>query len=224
MKLLLINPYDYKTVQSNPGLLSLLRVLENKQIDYALTVSGAAIKDGFKYVEMPEKPGDPGVERAGYLNSRQVMNDLTHLVAIDPEGAIIAMRLLDLSKKQDIRCSYISYEILFKNEIASPWEQQLKESDLAYLRLCREVLIQDEVRGRIFLNEVGMELDLHYAPIAPLQYLGKNPNRDISRKGFGLPLDKKILVYSGSLEPYAKPEWWITIAENLPKNYIFMLM
>jgi len=223
MKLLIINPYDYKTVQSNPGLLSLLRILENKHIDYSLTVSGATINDGFKYVEMPQKPGDPGIERATHLNSRQVMNDLTHLVAVDPEGAVIAMRLLDLSKRRGIRCSYISYEILFKDEIILPWEQQLKEADLAYLRLCKEILIQDNVRGRMFLDEMGMNLGLHYAPIAPLQYFGKSPNRDVIRKTLGLPLDKTILVYSGSFEPYAKPDWWVKIAENLPKNYVFIL-
>jgi len=58
MNLLLVNPYDYRTVQSNPGLLSFLHVLESEKIPYAMTVPGPVSRDGFKYLEMPANTVD----------------------------------------------------------------------------------------------------------------------------------------------------------------------
>lgn len=222
MKLLLLNPYDYKTVQSNPGLLSFLHVLENEKISYAMTIPGPASNDGYKYIEMPANLADVNINHAALLASRVNTNDLTHIVAMDPEGAMTAVRLLDVVRKPDIRCSYVSYEILFSDEIVYANEKTLKEFDLAWLRRCREVLIQDEVRGRMFLKEIGLHPQLYYAPVSPHAYLGANPERDTIKQGLGLPLDKKILIYSGSLAPYAKPDWWIKIAELLPDDYIFL--
>jgi hypothetical protein len=222
MNLLLINPYDYKTVQSNPGLLSLLRVLEIEQVPYEMTVAGPAGKDGFKYLEMSGDLVDTGSNHAEYLYELMTSRNFTHLIAIDPEGATIALRLLELAGDREFHCSYISYEILFRDETVSAREQRLKERDLAYLKRCREVLIQDKVRGQMFLDEVGLDLPLYFAPVAPLQFLGTNASKDDVKKGLGLPLDKKILIYSGSLSPYAKPDWWIRIAEGLTQDYIFL--
>lgn len=222
MKLLLVNPYDYKTVQSNPGLLSLLHVLEREKTDYAMTVPGSAPADGFRYLEVPEKLMDVDTNNVGYLKSRIDPAKLAHVIAIDPEGAMTAVRLLEIINRPDIRRSYISYEILFGDEIVYANEKKLKEFDLAWLRQCREVLIQDEVRGRMFREETGLDHQLFFAPVSPHEYLGPHPDRDTLKKGLGLPLDKKILIYSGSLAPYAKPDWWIEIAELLPDDYLFL--
>lgn len=222
MNILLINPYDYKTVLSNPGLLSLLHVLKGERIRYAMTVVGSALDTEFNYIEMPEKLIDTDTNAVSALLARIKPQELTHIIAIDPEGAMVAMRLLESIKRMDIRCSYISYEILFSDEIIFAKEQKLKEYDLAYLRLCKEVLIQDEVRGEMFRKEKGLDLKLHYAPVSPHLYLGKSQNKDVIKRGLGLPLDKKILIYSGSLAPYAKPDWWIKIAEVLPQDFIFL--
>jgi hypothetical protein len=224
MNLLLINPYDYRTVQSNPGLLSLLHVLEAEKIRYAMTVPGPVFPDGFKYVEMPANTMEVEANNVAQLRSRLSIDELTHIIAIDPEGAMVALRLLEMINRRDIRCSYISYEILFKNEIIFTQEQRLKEFDFAFLRLCREVLIQDEVRGEMFRRETGFDGDLFHAPVSPHQYLGANPDRDAFRKSLGLPLDKKILIYSGALDAYAKPDWWVEITECLPESYIFLFI
>jgi glycosyltransferase involved in cell wall biosynthesis len=222
MNILLINPYDYKTVQSNPGLLSLLHVLEKMQIPYAMTVAGPVAHDGFKYVEMPESLLDTENNAISQLLSRIAIDKLTHVIAIDPEGAMVAMRLRDAGGARSIRWSYISYEILFRDEIVFSREQKLKEYDLAYLRLCREVLIQDEMRGQMFNREMGADFKQFHAPVSPHRYLGRSPDRDAIKKALGIPLNRKILVYSGSLAPYAKPDWWIRIAETLPQEYIFL--
>jgi glycosyltransferase involved in cell wall biosynthesis len=223
MNLLLINPYDYRTVQSNPGLISLLKVLEKEKINYAMTVLGTAPADGFKYIEMPEDLLNADVNNIDCLRALIKTNDLTHIAAIDPEGAMLAIRLLDSINRSAIHCSYISYEILFSDEIILPWEKKLKEYDIAYLRICKEVLIQDEVRGDMFCKEVGFDVNkLYYSPVSPLQYVGRSSSKNAIRNRLGLPLDKKILVYSGSFSPYAKHDWWIRIAEALPDNYVFL--
>jgi hypothetical protein len=225
MNILLINPYDYKTVQSNLGLISLLQVLDKEKIEYAMTVVGPAINDGFNYIEVPESLINTETNNVDYLKPRINVNELTHIIAIDPEGAMVAMRLLEVVHKENIHCSYISYEILFGDEIAQPIEKKLKEYDLAYLGRCKEVLIQDELRGRIFCKEVGHGFEkLFYAPVSPLQYHGNNSDKPALRKKFGLPVDKRILIYSGSFSPYAKNDWWVRIAETLPENYIFLIM
>jgi len=224
MNLLLINPYDYRTVQSNPGLLSFLHVLETEKIRYAMTVPGPVVRDGFKYIETPENILDTETNNIGNLASRVTTNELTHVIAIDPEGAMTAMRLLETINRRDVRCSYISYEILFRNEIIFPKEQKLKEFDLAYLRLCKEVLIQDSLRGEMYRRETGFNGSLFFAPVSPHEYLGAPPDKASLRKTLNLPLDKKLLIYSGALDAYAKPDWWIEIAECLPENYIFIFI
>ena len=222
MNILLVNPYDYKTVQSNPGLLSLLQVLEKERISYVMTVAGSFPDDGFKYTEIPEKLMSLDANSLERIKSHLNIIELTHIIAIDPEGAMVAMRLREVIHRKDIHYSYISYEILYSDEIIFPHEQKLKEYDLAYLRLCKEVLVQDEVRGKMFCKEVGIDFTLFYAPVSPHQYLGRGRNRNAIKRELGLPLDKNILIYSGSLAPYAKPDWWIKIAEILPNNFIFL--
>ena len=219
MKILIINPYDHKTTQSNPGLLSILQVLDQQQIRYALTISGPAPREDSRYLLLPEDPAN----LVAHLNARLDLARLTHLVAIDPEGASLAYQLLASLNGKDLCCSYISYEILFRNEMVFNTEVNMKQQELAYLHQCASVLIQDEVRGRMFCDETGFDYGkLSYAPVAPMDYIGKSAHRDQIRTSLGLPLDKKILVYTGSLSAYAKHDWWIRIAEVLPEDYIFL--
>jgi hypothetical protein len=219
MKILIINPYDQKTTQSNPGLLSVLQLLDRQRIDYAISVAGPAFGNDPRHIALPQDPAAAISQLAAHINTHKSM----HLVAIDPEGAALAQQLLASLNAHDLPCSYISYEILFRNEMVSNSEVQMKEQELAYLRHSSSVLIQDEVRGRIFCDETGFDSGkLFYAPVAPLAYLGKSAQPDQVKAGLGLPPDKKILIYTGSLSAYAKPDWWIRIAENLPEDYIFL--
>lgn len=222
MNILLINPYDYKTVQSNPGLLSLLHVLKSESIDYAITIVGPVPSQDFNYVAVPESLLDDATNDVQALVAAVNVDLLTHVIAIDPEGSLVAVRFLGAIGRESIRCSYISYEILFAEEILFQREKTLKEHDLAYLRLCTSVLIQDEMRGEMFRREAGLDVSMHFSPVSPHTYLGQSADKEQTKRALGLPLDKKILIYSGSLYPYAKPDWWIEIAEQLPKDFIFL--
>jgi glycosyltransferase involved in cell wall biosynthesis len=221
--LLLLNPYDYNTVQSNPGLLALLHVLDTEKHRYAMTVAGRCATHGSNLLELPEKLLDTGSYDAELLRSTIRLDDFTHLVAIDPEGAMLATRLLDTFGKTGIDCSYISYEILFSDEVLTADERRLKEYDTAFLQRCSSVLIQDETRGSMFNHEHGRNFRHFYSPVAPIRYLGKPGARTGIRTAVGIPPDRKILVYSGSLSPYAKHDWWIRIAETLPSEFVFLI-
>jgi len=137
---------------------------------------------------------------------------------------MVAMRLLEMIGRRDVSCSYVSYEILFKNEMVFATEQKLKEFDLAYLRLCKETLIQDEVRGDMFRRETGFGGDLFYAPVSPHQYLGAVPDRVTQKKALNLAVGQEDSDLLRRVDAYAKPDWWIEIAERLPEDYLFLFI
>jgi len=140
---------------------------------------------------------------------------ISTLLAVDPLGVIIGGRIKKLFCRK-LHLSYISFEIFFKEELTGHY-LALKEKEIFYAAFVDSLLIQDEKRKNLLLQENRMTLsdeNIALVPVSPMKIEVKNAI-DIHRQ-LNIPPEKKLAVYSGSVG-----EWCGTqaIIEAFDKGY-----
>jgi hypothetical protein len=138
------------------------------------------------------------------------------LLAVDPLGIITGGRLKKLLR-QKIHLSYLSFEIFFKNELTTIYYKKLKEKEIYYSNIIDSLLVQDEKRKELLLQENKISLSddkIILVPVSPMKFEIRE-KVDIHEK-FSISRNKKLAVYSGSTG-----EWCGTraIIEAFDKGY-----
>jgi hypothetical protein len=121
------------------------------------------------------------------------------IVGVDPWGISVADRLNRWAKKPLV---YMSFEIMFGDEMVSTAERDLKQLELAACRRTSLVLIQDEERAEAFCRETSIaDNKILMVPVAPpLQEVNRS---DYLRKALKIPAGKRVVLYCGNLESWA---------------------
>ncbi|HEV8438046.1 MAG TPA: hypothetical protein VGT40_08130 [Methylomirabilota bacterium] len=121
------------------------------------------------------------------------------LVGVDPFGITLANRL---KERTSAPLAYISFEILFEDELGTSAERALFEMERAACRRTSLVLLPDEERARLFCRERAVSRQqVVIAPVAPAPQ--RVPRSDDLRGMFGLPASARIVLYCGALERWA---------------------
>ncbi len=124
--------------------------------------------------------------------------DIKTLLAVDPMGLIAGGRVKRILGKK-IHLSYLSFEIFFKDELKGHY-LHLKEKEIFYSKYIDSLLIQDEKRRDLLLNENHITLNsekIALIPVSPMK-IEILEKIDIRTK-LNIPLNKKLVVYSGSV-------------------------
>jgi len=125
-------------------------------------------------------------------------NRITTLLAVDPLGMIIGGRIKRFFRYK-IYVSYLSFEIFFKEEL-NGYYLKLKNKEILYSQRANSLLIQDEKRKELLLEENRMVLPdekIFLIPVSPLHI--DIPVRPDTHQFFSIPRNKKLAVYSGSV-------------------------
>lgn len=152
-----------------------------------------------------------------YLEIRRIIREkrIKTLLAVDPLGLIIGGRIKRIFRMK-VHLSYLSFEIFFKNEL-SGYYLKMKEKEISYSQYIDSLLTQDTRRKELLLEENNISISdnqIALVPVSPLKIDVKD-KPDLHRK-FGIPKEKKLAVYSGSVG-----EWCGTkaIIEAYDKGY-----
>lgn len=116
----------------------------------------------------------------------------------------------------------LSYEIFFLNEAS---EKDDIRRVLNIKEACKAVdfiIIQDSLRKKLLFEEYEIDAPCIYMPVA-----GENivpfQRSTLLHKLCGIPEDKKILLYMGSLGAWAKTDWLVSKASSLPSPWVLVI-
>lgn len=131
----------------------------------------------------------------------KVKNKIDTMICVDPMGLVIAGRI---SKLIRLRLIYASFEIFFKEEFTIPRKKVIKDLELIYSKYADMILIQDEGREKLLreVNNFRKDAIFKRIPVSPVPVNIVNNSHDIYAK-LSIPADKKIIIYSGTLEKWS---------------------
>lgn len=137
------------------------------------------------------------------------------LIGVDPFGLITADRLAPWTQAP---LAYVSFEMIFEDELRTRVERALLEMEHAACRRVALVLSPDVERAELFCREHSFPLDrVVTAPVAPPP--ADVPKSSILRDMFGIPAGARIVLYAGALEEWACPEEMAAMVAHWPEAY-----
>jgi len=141
------------------------------------------------------------------------------VVGVDPHGIILADALNGWAKKPLV---YISFEILFGDDVDSDRDEELMRLERAACLHSSLVLIQDEERAQAFCRETAFPCaGVVTVPVAPPpQHVGKS---DFLRKAIGIPPDRRIVLYCGNLQSWASRDELEEMVSYWPDDYCLVI-
>ncbi|MBK9228717.1 MAG: hypothetical protein IPL67_17105 [Ignavibacteria bacterium] len=131
----------------------------------------------------------------------KIKNKVEYLICVDPMGLVIAGRMKSAINAKII---YASFEIFFDDEFFVQRKKILKELEMKYSSDVDTVIIQDPRREKLLrdVNNFDEKTKFVHIPVSPMPSESPETTTDV-HKEFGIPRDKKIAVYSGSLQGWS---------------------
>src|SRR5919109_1843709 len=150
-----------------------------------------------------------------YLQARRY----SVIMGVDPHGITLADALNGWAKKPLV---YISFEILFSDDVDSGRDEELMSLERAVCQRTSLVLIQDDERAHAFCRETSFPHEhVLTVPVAPPpQQVVKS---DFLRKTLGIPPDKRIVLYCGNLQSWASRDELAEMVSYWPDEYCLVI-
>lgn len=181
--------------------------------------------DAPKGIQLPLRPRNLIKYLLLYGNIIKLLksNNITHLIAVDSVGLVLAGRLKRLRK--DLKIHYFSFEIFFNEEVKNnPIYNSLKKKEIFYTKSVSSIVIQDRLRMNNLMKENKINADFanwHLIPVAPIV---KKTYREHHRAEYGLRDSELVYIHSGSVSEWSGINQIITaIQQGLPKNTIVFI-
>jgi hypothetical protein len=141
------------------------------------------------------------------------------IVGVDPAGIVLADLVNKWAKRPLV---YISFEMLFADELVSGDELELRKAEKAACERTSLVLIQDDERADLFCRELSF--DRHKVitvPVAP------PPPRlcksNYLRESLGIPADKRIVLFCGTLSAWSSRDQLAEMVSYWPEKYCLII-
>ena len=117
---------------------------------------------------------------------------------------------------------YLSFEILFSQDVDSGRDQELMRLERAACGRSSLVLIQDDERAQAFCRETSFPRQrVLTVPVAPPpQPTGKS---DFLRKSLKIPAGKRIVLYCGNLQSWASRDELAELVSYWPDDYCLVI-
>jgi glycosyltransferase involved in cell wall biosynthesis len=142
------------------------------------------------------------------------------VIGVDPEGLVVAASLAD---RAHALLAYYSLELLPLEDVRSFDERILKWREVRLSRRAALVIIQDPSRGRILIDDNGIEESrLVYAPNAPCGIARRSPSRWWHDR-LQLPDDRRILLHAGSMDRWTGVDGLVEAAATLPDDWVLVV-
>lgn len=236
---LIINPN--RDTFSNPSLVALLEsLMQDKRIKVTLLSPKQMIQkpvrfEGVEEITLSDLSVNwgknvftwlPKLKFIIKLKKKCKAEGISTIIAIDPLGLIFGGRIKLLLKK--IKLHYFSFEIFFQDELSgNTYFQKLKKKEIKYSKLIDCLLIQDEERSQLLMQENHIqksEIKQFFIPVAPNSAKIPGENCQKWRTKLGISEDKIVLLHSGSLEKWSGGEMLIDLINlGLGENQVLVI-
>jgi hypothetical protein len=140
------------------------------------------------------------------------------LVGVDPSGLVLAHQL---NARAGVPLTYLSFEIMFREEVDLR-EAPLKEAELAACEAVSLALVQDEERAEALADATGLPRQ-HMVLVPNAPEPEPVPESDYLRRRLGIPDDKLIVLYSGTLAGWASLHLFGEMVADWPDRYVLVL-
>jgi len=141
------------------------------------------------------------------------------IVGVDPHGIALADGLNTWARRPLV---YISFEIMFAEEVADTDDDYLKRLERAACARTSLVLIQDEERAEVFCRETSFPRDkIVMVPVAPPPC--EVVKSDYLRRTLGIPLDMRIVLFCGNLCDWSSRDQLAEMVSYWPENYCLVI-
>ena len=142
------------------------------------------------------------------------------MVGINFTGVISAHQE---SKRNGVPFAYLSYELLFKNELTRAGQRREKQDEITASRQAGLIVIQDEWRARLLAEENGIALDrMTYLPVSPAGPCTLE-RTDYLRQRLPIPREKSIVLISGSFMTWTCAEEIIASVRSWPDDLVLVV-
>ncbi|MEM9089118.1 MAG: hypothetical protein AAGC93_10275 [Cyanobacteria bacterium P01_F01_bin.53] len=142
--------------------------------------------------------------RSAWQRMRAQSYDL--VIGIDDLGLLAAQVI---AQKSQCKLVFLSYEILFSDEITSQAERRLKRKAIAASATSALVIVQDPIRARNLVKENKLSPDIPtiHLPVSPAGGKVYDSENQYLREKFNISAEKKVVLHSGSFAEWtAAPE------------------
>lgn len=156
--------------------------------------------------------------RRAYRRLRTKAYDL--VFGINAEGVIAAA---DYCKGRDVPFVYLSYEMLFRDELLEKARIRLKREEIEASRCADLIIVQDPRRGYLLSKENNISKnEMYWLPVSPDMTV-TNGGSDYLRKLYHIPKEKWIVLHSGSFEDWTYAEELLDSTRRWSDNAILVI-
>lgn len=143
-----------------------------------------------------------------------------HIVfGIDCAGIIAAS---DYCRDLGVPLIYLSYEILFTDELKTRRWKRIKEKEIAACQRVDCVVVQDAKRAQLLSEENRIDASKFILlPVAPSKKSTTRSNW--LREHLGIPPEKSIVLHSGSLAEWTGAEELLRSVTSWPENFVLVI-
>lgn len=152
----------------------------------------------------------------------KIENNVKTLICVDPMGLVIAGRIRRLV---NLRVIYTSFEIFFEDEFFIESKKVLKKLEIKYSKKVELVVIQDKDREKLLkdANKFKEKTKFLNIPVSPKPLTILPDNYDIYLD-LKIPKDKKIIVYSGTLQEWSGINGILNLLQNGWNSDLWLLV
>ena len=117
---------------------------------------------------------------------------------------------------------HLSFEIMFKDEIAGSPLEAMKQREQEASREVRLALVQDEERAACLVDQNGIPReDVILVPNGPApEPIAKS---NYLREKLGIPPESRIVLYAGNLKTWASRDFFDEMLAFWPREYVLVL-
>lgn len=227
MKVLFVHPEG--NVNNNPNLLAIINLFhqESCSVDVLSEARGFVYqqeRDSFKLHLVKDlncliRKRKSRFFRCVFLDKlfRKIGESYDLIIGVDREGLLLGASICQLA---GVPLGFLSYEILFSAEVGVEKKQEERDASRG---VCFAVC-QDAVRAEklAFENDLPLEKIL-CIPVAGYDTLQPFVRSDWLRNKHGIPPDKKIALYMGSIESWAGFDLIVDDLQNWPDDWVLVL-
>jgi len=152
----------------------------------------------------------------------KIENKVKTIICVDPMGLVIAGRI---KKLINVKIIYASFEIFFEEEFHIQKKKILKKLERKYSRKVDLVIIQDGRREKLLrqVNDFKDDTRFLHIPVSPKQMDISSTGYDIYKE-MNIPRDKRIVVYSGTLQDWSGIHELINLFQDIWNNDFWLVL